>query len=210
MRPLLTRVTSRVRAPRAAGFLGRGGGRGARQTKAGGRGGRRGLATPSGPRRPSTAPRPARLSIPFVWRPRARVRGAGGGEPRRPESGRPAARRAHPRHPYPRRSWGETPAPLQGPASLPGPRSSLPFSLSLVLVPSFPCALPGRGLGSGRLGAGVEMSPSKAHLPPPPKEELAPPVSSPRRWRRAGVNLLLPPSSLLPRPSGRSSLRFVR
>lgn len=80
MRPLLTRVTSRVRAagdgpPR----LGGGGAERDRQRR--GRGMRRGPATTSGARRPSTAPRPVRLAIPFVWLPRARVRG--GGRPRR-------------------------------------------------------------------------------------------------------------------------------
>lgn len=45
-----------------------------------GRGGLRGPATLSRARSPSAAPQPARLAIPFVWPPRARVRGGGGAQ----------------------------------------------------------------------------------------------------------------------------------
>lgn len=136
-------------------------GRGARQTKAGGAAAVAVVATPSGaPGAPLTAPRPARLSIPFVWRPGARVRGVGGGEPRRPESGRPAARRARifatrilgaagARHPG-------SPAGLGLPPGDADPLSPFCFQCS---SPNFRASSPARGLGSGHRGAGVQRSP---------------------------------------------------
>lgn len=170
MRPLLTRVTSRVRAagdgpPR----LGGGGAERDRQRR--GRGMRRGPATTSGARRPSTAPRPVRLAIPFVWLPRARVRG--GGRPRRGGGPTGGGRQRATRASSPRASsapLGRDPGTSAGPV-LPPLTPTISSFLSAALVTLFPGVLPGRGLSSGGLSAGVHISPSKTHLSSPNKEE---------------------------------------
>lgn len=77
---------------------------------------------------------------------------------------------------------GRDPGAPAGPARPPVTPTISSF-LSAALAPLSLGVLPGRGLSSGCLGAGVQISPSKTHLPSPYKEKhTAPPVSSSRQW----------------------------
>lgn len=177
MRPLLTRVTSRVRAPRAAGLLGGSGGARNQADKGGGAAGFAVQPLRPGPGAPPP-PRSRRASpSPLCGRPGRGCEGAAA--PRRPEWGQPAARRGHPRHPHPRRGSGETPAPPRGHPSALDP-DHLFFSPLTARLPYSRVCSPAGVLVPVVLALEFRLAPRK------PIFFLllsaAPPVSSLRQW----------------------------
>lgn len=100
-------------------------------------------------------------------------RGCEGAGDRGAEEARLGAAGSAPRASSPRASsapLGRDPGTSAGPV-LPPLTPTISSFLSAALVTLFPGVLPGRGLSSGGLSAGVHISPSKTHLSSPNKEE---------------------------------------